>query len=87
MGIVLYIVVVPGLLVLLEDMPLMPKIVGLFPVPPAWLVVIMVVGFPSADVTSFRMVPGGKWPFVYEIRITLKLRLFQIIINVSVSET
>ncbi len=63
------------------------KIVGLFPVPPAWLVVIMVVGFPSADVTSFRMVPGGKWPFVYEIRITLKLRLFQIIINVSVSET
>ncbi len=87
MGIVLKIVVVPGLVVLVGDMPLMPKIVGLFPVPPAWLVVIMVVCFPSADVTSFRMVPGGKGPFVYEIKMTLKLRLFQIIINVSVSET
>lgn len=35
MGIVLKIVVVPGLVVLVGDMPLMPKIVGLFPVPPA----------------------------------------------------
>lgn len=35
MGIVLMIVVVPGLLVVLGDMPLMPRMVGLFPVPPA----------------------------------------------------
>lgn len=40
--------------------------VGLPPaVPPALEVVMMVVGVPSADVTSFRIVPAGRGPFVW----------------------
>ncbi|TNN67333.1 hypothetical protein EYF80_022440 [Liparis tanakae] len=61
MGIVL-IMVVPCLVVV-GDTPLMLRIVGLFPAPPAWEVVMMVVGLPSAEVTSFRMVPAGREPF------------------------
>lgn len=56
--------VVPCLVVVGET-PLMLSIVGLFPVPPAWEVVMMVVGLPSAEVTSFRMVPAGRGPFVW----------------------
>lgn len=63
MGMVL-IMVVPGLLVVLGETLLMPSIVGLVPTPPAWDVVMMVVGLPSADVTSFRMVPAGRGVFV-----------------------
>jgi len=61
MGIVL-IMVVPCLVVV-GDTLLMLRIVGLFPAPPAWEVVMMVVGLPSAEVTSFRMVPAGRGPF------------------------
>lgn len=39
--------------------------------PPAWEVVMMVVGLPSAEVTSFRMVPAGRGPFVWKERHTL----------------
>lgn len=63
MGMVLMIVVVPGLVVL-GDTLLMPRMVGLVPAPLACVVVMMVVGLPSADVTSFRMVPAGKGPLV-----------------------
>lgn len=62
MGMVLMIVV--PCLVVVGDMPLMFRMVGLFPVP-AWEVVMMVVGLPSAEVTSFRMVPAGRGPFVW----------------------
>lgn len=55
--------VVPCLVVVGET-PLMLRMVGLFPVPPAWEVVMIVVGLPSAEVTSFRMVPAGSGPFV-----------------------
>lgn len=55
--------VVPCLVVAGET-PLMLRIVGLFPVPPAWDVVMIVVGLPSAEVTSFSMVPAGSEPFV-----------------------
>lgn len=64
MGMVLMMVVVPGLVVEVGDMLLTPRMVGLVPATPAWLVVMMVVGFPSADVTSFRMVPAGRGPLV-----------------------
>lgn len=67
MGIVLMMVVVPGLVVLGETL-LMPRIVGLAVLPPACVVVRMVVGFPSADVTSFRIVPAGSGPFVWRER-------------------
>ena len=63
MGMVLMIVVVPGLVVL-GDTLLMPRMVGLVPAPLACVVVMMVVGFPSADVTSFRIVPAGRGPLV-----------------------
>ncbi len=63
MGIVLK-MVVPGLLVVVGETVLMPSIVGLVPVPPACEVVMIVVGLPSADVTSFRMVPAGRGVFV-----------------------
>lgn len=63
MGMVLMMVVVPGFVVLGETL-LMPRIVGLVPVPPAWEVVMIVVGLPSAEVTSFRMVPAGRGPLV-----------------------
>lgn len=63
MGIVLMIVVVPGLVVL-GDTLLMPRMVGLLPAPLACVVVMMVVGLPSAEVTSFRMVPAGRGPLV-----------------------
>lgn len=63
MGMVLMMVVVPGLEVVVGDMLLTPRMVGLAPPTPAWLVVMMVVGLPSADVTSFRMVPAGRPPF------------------------
>ena len=63
MGMVLMIVVVPGLVVL-GDTLLMPRMVGLVPAPLACVVVMMVVGLPSADVTSFRMVPAGRGPLV-----------------------
>lgn len=63
MGMVLMMVVVPGLVVLGETL-LIPKMVGLAPPAPACVVVRMVVGFPSPDVTSFRMVPAGSGPFV-----------------------
>lgn len=62
MGIVLMMVV--PCLVVVGETPLMLRIVGLFPVPPAWEVVMMVVGLPSAEVTSFRIVPAGSGPFV-----------------------
>lgn len=61
--------VVPCLVVVGET-PLMLRIVGLFPVPPAWEVVMMVVGLPSAEVTSFRMVPAGRGPFVWGEEVT-----------------
>lgn len=64
MGMVLMIVVVPGLVVVVGDTLLMPRMVGLLPVPPAWVVVMMVVGLPSAEVTSLRMVPAGRGPLV-----------------------
>ena len=57
------IMVVPCLVVVGET-PLMLRIVGLFPVPPAWEVVMIVVGLPSAEVTNFRIVPAGRGPFV-----------------------
>lgn len=56
--------VVPGLLAVFGETLLMPRIVGLVPAPPAWVVVMIVVGLPSADVTSFRMVPAGRGVFV-----------------------
>lgn len=59
MGMVLM-MVVPGLLVVVGETLLMPRMVGLVPVPPACEVVMIVVGLPSADVTSFRMVPAGR---------------------------
>lgn len=62
-GMVLMMVVVPGLVVLGETL-LMPRIVGLVPVPPAWELVMIVVGLPSAEVTSFRIVPAGRGPLV-----------------------
>lgn len=55
------IMVVPGLVVLVGEMP---RMVGLVPVPPACVVVMMVVGLPSAEVTNFNMVPAGRGPFV-----------------------
>lgn len=63
MGMVLMMVVVPGFVVLGETL-LMPRIVGLVPAPLACVVVMMVVGLPSADVTSFRIVPAGRGPLV-----------------------
>ena len=54
---------VPGLVVV--GMPLYDRMVGLPPAVPAWDVVMMVVGLPSAEVTSFRMVPAGRGPFVW----------------------
>ena len=51
------------MVVAVGDMPLMLRMVGLLPVLPAW-VVMMVVGLPSAEVTSFKMVPAGRGPFV-----------------------
>lgn len=68
MGMVLMMVVVPGLVV--GDMLLTPRMVGLEPATPDWLVVRMVVGLPSADVTSLRMVPAGRGPFVWKIKST-----------------
>lgn len=65
MGMVLMMVVVPGLVVL-GDTLLMPRMVGLVPAPLACVVVMMVVGLPSAEVTSFRMVPAGRGPLVCE---------------------
>lgn len=50
--------------VVVGETPLMLRIVGLFPAPPAWDVVMIVVGLPSAEVTSFRIVPAGRGPFV-----------------------
>lgn len=63
MGMVL-IMVVPGLLAVVGETVLYPRIVGLLPGPPACEVVMIVVGLPSADVTSFRMVPAGRGVFV-----------------------
>lgn len=63
MGMV-FMMVVPCLVVV-GDMPLMLRIVGLLPVPPACEVVMMVVGLPSVEVTSFRMVPAGRGPLVW----------------------
>lgn len=63
MGMVLMMVV--PCLVVVGETPLMLRIVGLFPVPPAWEVVMIVVGLPSAEVTNFRMVPAGRGPFVW----------------------
>lgn len=60
---VLIIVVVPGFVVL-GDTLLMPRMVGLVPVPPACELVMIVVGLPSAEVTSFRIVPAGRGPLV-----------------------
>jgi hypothetical protein len=42
----------------------MPRMVGLVPAPLACVVVMMVVGLPSAEVTSFRIVPAGRGPLV-----------------------
>lgn len=55
--------VVPGLVVVVGEMP---RMVGLVPVPLACVVVMMVVGLPSAEVTSFNMVPAGRGPFVWK---------------------
>lgn len=33
---------------------------------------MMVVGFPSADVTSFKIVPAGSGPFVWEEELLCK---------------
>lgn len=55
--------VVPGFVVVVGEMP---RMVGLLPAPPACVVVMMVVGLPSAEVTSFSMVPAGRGPFVWE---------------------
>lgn len=66
MGMVLMIVV--PCFVVVGETPLMLRIVGLFPVPPACEVVMIVVGLPSAEVTSFRMVPAGRGPFVCKYR-------------------
>lgn len=63
MGMVLMMVV--PCLVVVGDIPLMLRIVGLFPVTPDWEVVMIVVGLPSAEVTSFNMVPAGRGPFVW----------------------
>lgn len=63
MGMVLMMVV--PCFVVVGETPLMLRMVGLFPAPPAWEVVIMVVGLPSAEDTSFRMVPAGSGPLVY----------------------
>lgn len=76
MGMVLMKVVVPGLLVVVDARPLMPRMVGLLPVPPAWDVVIIVVGLPSADVTSFRMVPAGSGPFVWDGKTSIYLTVY-----------
>lgn len=62
MGMVLMMVV--PCLVVVGDMPLMLRMVGLFP-EPAWDEVMMVAGLPSAEVTSFSMVPAGRGPLVY----------------------
>lgn len=62
MGMVLMMVV--PCFVVVGETPLMLRMVGLFPAPPAWEVVIMVVGLPSAEDTSFRMVPAGSGPLV-----------------------
>lgn len=64
MGMVLM-MVVPGLAAALGETPLMFRMVGLVPVAPACVVVMMVVGLPSAEVTSLRMVPAGSGPFVW----------------------
>lgn len=54
-------------LVVLGDMLLMPRILDLFLSPLACVVVMIVAGLPSAEVTSFRMVPAGKGPLVWII--------------------
>lgn len=70
MGMVLMMVV--PCFVVVGETPLMLRMVGLFPVPPAWEVVIMVVGLPSAEDTSLRMVPAGSGPFVCRERERVK---------------
>lgn len=67
MGMVLMMVVVPGFVVFGETL-LMPRMVGLVPVPPAWELVMIVVGLPSAEVTNFRIVPAGRGPLVWRNR-------------------
>ncbi len=52
--------VVPGL----EVAGATPRMVGLDEVDPACAVLRRVVCLPSADVTNFKMVPGGRAPFV-----------------------
>lgn len=52
--------VVPGL----EGFGLTPRMVDLVGVDPACAVLRMVVCFPSADVTNFKMVPAGRAPFL-----------------------
>lgn len=42
-----------------------PRMVGLVAVEPACAVLRIVVCLPSADDTNFRMVPGGRPPFVW----------------------
>lgn len=51
--------VVPGLEVAGET----PRMVDLVDVDPACTVLRRVVCLPSADVTNFKMVPGGRPPF------------------------
>lgn len=60
MGMVLK-MVVPGL----EPVGDTPRMVGLFVVEPPCAVLRMVVCLPSAEVTSFRMVPAGSPPLVW----------------------
>lgn len=57
-------IIVGPCLAAFEETPLILRIVGLFPTPPAWEVVMIVAGFPSAEVTSLSMVPAGRGPFV-----------------------
>lgn len=73
MGMVLMMVV--PCFVVVGETPLMLRIVGLFPCPPAWEVVIMVVGLPSAEDTSFRIVPAGRGPLVCRQREKVRRKL------------
>lgn len=83
MGMVLMMVV--PCFVVVGETPLMLRMVGLFPAPPAWEVVIMVVGLPSAEDTSFRMVPAGSGPLVYgeRKRVRGRRRYAKVLDNVS----
>lgn len=64
-GMVFMMVLAPVLLPVGETPP-RPRIVCFIPIAPACEVVIMVVGLPSAAVTSLTIVPGGKGPLAFK---------------------